>query len=723
MGFAAFDNIEYGILGQDNGVYDMYYSIVSINIGNSDHGIINVNRAIHDGNGDLVSVQGDKAITGAQVGGHGPGAYHVIEEDLGQVTGGILQEGFHGTFGQGLKGSIGGSKYSERTSTAEVIGQFGSDYSSFQDGVIGTGHYNVKDSGRGNNNRVNNMNHAIVGHQVGGGHHGVVDIDLSVHDLYGNAVAIQGGDHLTVAQVSGHGPGTHHMVEEYLGQVTGRIFQQSCNGSFGEGLKGSIGGSKHGERTGTAEVIGKTCCNYSGFQGVVGFAAFDNIEYGILGQDNGVYDMYYSIVSINIGNSDHGIINVNRAIHDGNGDLVSVQGDKAITGAQVGGHGPGAYHVIEEDLGQVTGGILQEGFHGTFGQGLKGSIGGSKYGERTCTAEVIGKTCCNHSCFQGVVVLAAGDNVKNRILGQNDGIDYMNDSVISVQVGSADHCVININGSINNSHGDFVSVQGGEAVAAAQVSGHGLGTHHMVEEDLGQVTGGILQEGFHGTFGQGLKGSIGGSKYGERTCTAEVIGKTCCNHSCFQGVVVLAAGDNVINGVLGQDDGIDHMNDPVISVQVGNRYHGIINVNRAIHDGNGDLVSVQGGEAVTAAQVSGHGLGTHHMVKEDLGQVTRGILQQCIHGSFGKCVKGSIGGSKYSKRTCTGKVVIQFSGNNCSFKGSVVRTGNDDVHHGVLGQNVARGQSYQDHQKQSVDLGKYSVSLIYWYICFHDYNV
>ena len=62
-----------------------------------------------------------------------------------------------------------------------------------------------------------------------------------------------------------------------------------------------------------------------------------------------------------------------------------------------------------------------------------------------------------------------------------------------------------------------LAVDGGDLLAgeAGDVGGHDLALDHVVGEDVGEVTGGVGQQGVDGAGGQGLEGGVGGGEHGE----------------------------------------------------------------------------------------------------------------------------------------------------------------------------------------------------------------
>jgi len=72
--------------------------------------------------------------------------YDMVKQYAGQVTGRIGEQGIYCTFGQSSKSGIGRCEDSERTFSGEVIIQFGSDNSCFEDIVNLTTHDDIHNS-------------------------------------------------------------------------------------------------------------------------------------------------------------------------------------------------------------------------------------------------------------------------------------------------------------------------------------------------------------------------------------------------------------------------------------------------------------------------------------------------------------------------------------------------------------------------------------------------
>ena len=67
--------------------------------------------------------------------------------------------------------------------------------------------------------RIDDVHDAIVGHDVGDNDLSVVDEDALVVDGDGDVGAVEGGDHLSVAEVGTEGGSSDHVVEEDVGQL------------------------------------------------------------------------------------------------------------------------------------------------------------------------------------------------------------------------------------------------------------------------------------------------------------------------------------------------------------------------------------------------------------------------------------------------------------------------------------------------------------------------
>ena len=130
--------------------------------------------------------------------------------------------------------------------------------------------------------RVDDVDDAVVGDDVGHDDLSVVDEDALVVDGDGDVRAVERGDHLSVAEVGAECGSSDHVVEEDVGQ-----FRQGeevlCGGteSASQREEGVVRGCEHREGSFTAEGASEVCRDDGSFQDVVHVAVDDDVHDGV----------------------------------------------------------------------------------------------------------------------------------------------------------------------------------------------------------------------------------------------------------------------------------------------------------------------------------------------------------------------------------------------------------------------------------------------------------
>ena len=127
---------------------------------------------------------------------------------------------------------------------------------------------------------VDDVDNAVVGHDVGNGDLGVVDEDAVVVDGDGHVFTQKGGGGGAVGEVGGQHLCAEDVVEQDVGQaIEGE--QVFCGGveGRGQGNECIVGRGKHGERSLTREGVNQSGSADSGLQQGVHVAVDDHIDH------------------------------------------------------------------------------------------------------------------------------------------------------------------------------------------------------------------------------------------------------------------------------------------------------------------------------------------------------------------------------------------------------------------------------------------------------------
>ena len=73
-----------------------------------------------------------------------------------------------------------------------------------------------------------------------------------------------------------------------------------------------------------------------------------------------------------------------------------------------------------------------------------------------------------------------------------------------------------------------------------------------------------------------------------------------------------------------QKHSVDDVHHTVVGGDVGHSDGGVIDHHCTVHDGDGDVLTEQGGEHVAVHEVGAEAVGTHHVVEQDVSQAFEG---------------------------------------------------------------------------------------------------
>ena len=126
---------------------------------------------------------------------------------------------------------------------------------------------------------VDDVDHAIVGGDVGDGDLGVVDEDAIVVDGHRDVSTVERGGGGAVGQIGGQHLRTDHVVQQDVGEAV--ECEQVLGGGIecgGQGDEGVVGRCEDGERTVAGEGFSEPCSANGGFQQVVDVTVDDDID-------------------------------------------------------------------------------------------------------------------------------------------------------------------------------------------------------------------------------------------------------------------------------------------------------------------------------------------------------------------------------------------------------------------------------------------------------------
>ena len=213
----------------------------------------------------------------------------------------------------------------------------------------------------------------------------------------------------------------------------------------------------------------------------------------------------------------------------------------------------------------------------------------------------------------------------------------------------------------------------------------------MVGQDVGQAFEGEKVIGGDAEFSHQCGDRvIGRSKHGEGAFSGKRIDETGSATSSLKQGVVLAVHDDVHDrsglGCWWHQNSIDDVHHTVVGGDVSHGYRSVVDHDRSVHDGDGNVGTVECGEHVAVHEVGAEGRCAHHVVGQDVGKVLQGeqIVSRDAQLSD-KCRDGVVGGSKKCKRTVTGKRTSEVGLDDSGFEQCVVFAVDHHVDHGGLG--------------------------------------
>ena len=241
--------------------------------------------------------------------------------------------------------------------------------------------------GRGQH-RVDDVNDAVAGHHVSGGHRGTVDHDGVAHRER-KAVAAHGCSRHAVGHVGGWNGSGDHMGKQDVGELRLAICgveSGEVDASVGKGL---VGGSKQRKRPFALQGFEQFCLNHRSDQGVMDARALSrswNVVGGVGGHEHLVDDVDDAVAGHHVSRRNRGTVD-----HDG---IANREGEAVAVGRlcghavrHIGSRHRGSDHVSEEDItqrGHAVGGVKRSEVNAGVGKGL---VGRGKERERPFTLQ------------------------------------------------------------------------------------------------------------------------------------------------------------------------------------------------------------------------------------------------------------------------------------------------------------------------------------------------
>ena len=132
----------------------------------------------------------------------------------------------------------------------------------------------------------------------------------------------------------------------------------------------------------------------------------------------------------------------------------------------------------------------------------------------------------------------------------------------------------------------------------------------------------------------------------------------------------------------GQQHSVDHVNHTIVCDDIGHGDLGIVDEDAIAVDRDGDVGSVQCGGGSTVGEVCREHLSSHHVVKEDVGELWQ--CQEVFSGGVersSQCQEGIVGRGEYGEGPFSRKGACQVGFNNGCLEEVVYRTVHDDIHY------------------------------------------
>ena len=178
--------------GQDHRVDDVDYAVAGEDIGDDNfsvihHGLVHIQGEVYG-----FTLQGGGRFQAQDIAGQEAAVNHVVQQDVGQ-GGDVSQEGFHGSGGQCGKGVIRGGKDRQRSIALEGVNQAGSldgGDEGCEAAISERGFNDVQR--RRQDHRVDHVDHAVGGPDVGDDHFSAVDHDFAIGHIDQDRLALDG---------------------------------------------------------------------------------------------------------------------------------------------------------------------------------------------------------------------------------------------------------------------------------------------------------------------------------------------------------------------------------------------------------------------------------------------------------------------------------------------------------------------------------------------------
>ena len=411
------------------------------------------------------------------------------------------------------------------------------------------------------------------------------------------------------------------MVEQDVGEglaTFGGVKGSQVDTSIGERL---VGGGEHGKRPSALKRFEQLCLDHSAHQRVVNPGAL-RCSRDVVGRcrwhQHLIDDVDDTVAGVHVGKTHVRTVD-HHAVSDGEAEDVAVDSGGGHAIRDIGCRDGASHDVVEQDVGQclpafggVEGGQVNACIH-------KRLVGGGKHGERSGTLQGLEQFCLDDSGHEGVMAsrtLGRPRDVVGCVGGHEHAVNDVNQTVGGDHIGHHDVGAVHRD-AVPNTEGQRLTVDGVCAHAVGHVGRRNLGSHHVVEKDVGQglaPLGGVQRSQINTGIDEGL---IGGSKHGERSWALEGGEQPSLNDGCDQRVVNAGGLGGCGHVNRWAQDPVDDVNDAVGGQDIRGGDVGATDLDRGASDGELDLVPVGrvGHHAV------GDGVGPHFasndMVEED----------------------------------------------------------------------------------------------------------
>ena len=353
------------------------------------------------------------------------------------------------------------------------------------------------------------------------------------------------------------------MVEQHLGEGTGRVGEQGVKSAFREGSNGGIRRGKHRERPLTGEVVCQAGRDDGRFQDDVVRAVDDDVHNGGRRRgrrrQHGVDDVHHTVGAFEIRHDDRGhAVDHDRAGSvNGDGHIRSVDRGDGLSIGQVTAHHSASGDVVGQDGGEELI-VHQDVEEEERIEGVKCSVGRSEHREGAFAGQGLVQAGAVEHGSQHEVIWASGDDVRNgRVVstsgsGKDDGVDDVDHAVVGCDVRDGDGGrPVDGHGAVGHGDGGVIAIEHGHGLLGHQIRAQHLGAEDVVEEDVGKITCRVCEEGLDSALGQGLKRGIGRGEHCERPISGEVVGKLRRDDGGFEGRVDLTVDHDIDHRGLG----------------------------------------------------------------------------------------------------------------------------------------------------------------------------